>query len=159
MVPKWILGVVSATGLAGGFALASGASGPPAHGTSAAGEVQHLYRTEVALGTREQELQFLLRLRQQELQPPAAPVTPVAVVATPVSSPPPARPVASPAAPPAGPGDVTPALTASPPPEASPEPTATTTAPVPTTTTTSQPTTTTTTVPSWGDDGSGGTDR
>lgn len=153
MVSKWFLGAVSAAGVAAGFSVSAVATpAQKAHSTGYA-EVQTLYHKELALGNREQELQFLLKLRTA--QQVAAGSHPVAG-ANPAVGVAPSRPQAVPSVHQAS-SQFAPATTTttavSPPPDVESSPPTTTTAPPTTTTTTVAPTTTTTTSPESDDGG------
>src|SRR5579872_2203819 len=93
MVSKWFLGAVSAAGLAAGFSMSAYASSTPKAHATGYGEVEKLYHTELALGNREQELQFLLKLRGEQVAATARPAA-----ATPQGAAAPSRPAATPAA-------------------------------------------------------------
>jgi len=162
MISRWFLGAVSAAGLAAGFSVSAYGSSTPKSHTAGSSEVEKLYHTELTLGTREQELQFLLKLRGDQVAAAARPVAAASPQVAPPSRPaaPAVRPLASASASASqrsAPAPTTTIEEAPPPPE--PEP-ATTTSTLPPTTTTTVAPTTTTTAPGWdGGDGSGGIDN
>jgi hypothetical protein len=154
MVSKWFLGAVSAAGLAAGFSMSAYASSTPNAHTSGYAEVEKLYRTELALGNREQELQFLLKLRGDQIATTARPAAKAAPQIAVAPSRPPAAPTALPSQRIAS---VTTTTIAETPPPPEPKPTPTNVTLPPTTTTTTVAPTTTTTEPQ--SDDSGGVDH
>ncbi len=160
MVSRWFLGAVSAAGLAAGFSVSAYAGSAPAAHTTGSSEVERLYHTELALGTREQELQFLLKLRGEQVATAARPAAAVAPVAAA-----PSRPAAAPAQASVpvsqriAPTTTTTVAEAPEPPEQEPSPTTSTLPPTTTTTTTVATTTTTTPNSGGGGDDSGGGDH
>lgn len=154
MVSKWFLGAVSAAGVAAGFSVSAVATpAQKAHSTGYA-EVQTLYHKELALGNREQELQFLLKLRTAQVAAGSHPV----VGANPAIGVAPSRPQVAPsvqhASSPQFASATTTTTAASPPPEVeSSPPTTVATPPTTTTTTTTVAPTTTTTNPESDDGG------
>jgi hypothetical protein len=159
MVSKWFMGAVSAAGLAAGFSVSAYTSSvPKAHSTVYA-EAEALYHKEVALGNREQELQFLLKLRTAQVDAAAHPVAAAPPQTAVTPSRPPATPAVAQASQRIAPATTTTTIAAPPPPESEPSPPTTTTTPAPTTTTTVATTTTTTTSPGSDDGLPGGVDH
>jgi hypothetical protein len=146
MVSKWFLGFVSAAGLAGGFSVSANAGTSPGVRTAGSAEVERLYRTEVTLETREQQLELFLRSVPSVPHEPTAVARPVATVEPPGGTPasrPPMAPSPRPQPPSAPVATSTGEVAPSPPELELPAPTTTTT----TTTTTLPPATTTTELP------------
>ncbi len=161
MVPRWFLGAVSAAGLATGFSVSAYASSTPkAHAATGYADVERLYHNEVALSTKEQQLQFLLKLRTEQqflltlnAHQAGATARPTTTAQPQSAAAPSGSPTTPPSSPPHAPSTTTTIVATTPPPESEPTPTTTTPPPPTTTTSTVVPTTTTTT---WRDDSGGG---